>query len=285
MTGRSLRKFKAMIPYLKAAALVIWFQGAFEIVESKSKKQWQHLYTCIFLDLRTPLWLVCNQSCLHIFSMILMVSMVSAAQVTKKTKAQSHGGFGKLIVFFPVVRNLDFSEWHVKPEIRHVFQLCLCRWRWDLVSWTAMFRSKKNEGCSVAVQMKLEVIRVSRDMTCQLTCNSAAQGRQINRLGVKKATFFKVWSSAMEITLNLRTGSLKPEAIENRLDELDRLDDLLPDENSPRALYGTDSPVANRKPQISPKAKRPRRTAAVLFEDRIGGRHLVQEADHKVFIV
>ena len=28
MTGRSLRKFKAMIPYLKAAALVIWFQGA-----------------------------------------------------------------------------------------------------------------------------------------------------------------------------------------------------------------------------------------------------------------
>ncbi len=74
----------------------------------------------------------------------------------------------------------------------------------------------------------------------------------------------------MEITLNLRRGSLKPEAIDNRLDQLDRMDDLLPDENSPRALYGTDSPVANRKPQISPKAKRPRRTAAVLFEDRIG---------------
>ena len=72
----------------------------------------------------------------------------------------------------------------------------------------------------------------------------------------------------MEITLNLRRGSLKPEAVE---DQLDRVDDLLPDENSPRALYGTDSPVANRKPQISPKAKRPRRTAAVLFEDRIGG--------------
>jgi len=68
----------------------------------------------------------------------------------------------------------------------------------------------------------------------------------------------------MEITLNLRRGSLKPEAVE---DQLDRVDDLLPDENSPRALYGTDSPVANRKPQISPKAKRPRRTAAVLFEE------------------
>ena len=70
--------------------------------------------------------------------------------------------------------------------VGYVFQLCLCRWRWDLVRWTAMFRIKKNERCIVAVQMKLEVIRVSReDMTCQFAnCNSAAQGRQIDRLGV-----------------------------------------------------------------------------------------------------
>eukprot|EP00438_Fugacium_kawagutii_P023846 Skav230473 [mRNA] locus=scaffold4639:20442:22067:+ [translate_table: standard] len=39
------------------------------------------------------------------------------------------------------------------------------------------------------------------------------------------------------------------------------------DENSPRAFYGTDSPCANGRPQVSAKAKRPRRTLAVVLEE------------------
>eukprot|EP00435_Cladocopium_sp_Y103_P043414 s3508_g12.t1 len=67
--------------------------------------------------------------------------------------------------------------------------------------------------------------------------------------------------STMGIMLNLGS-TLKPEAV--------AADYLLPDEvdeNSPRALYGTDSPVANGWTPTSPKANRPRRTADVLIEE------------------
>lgn len=70
--------------------------------------------------------------------------------------------------------------------------------------------------------------------------------------------------STMGIALNLRSATLKPEAV--------AADSLLPDdemdENSPRALYGTDSAVASSWKPISSKAKRPRRTANVVIEER-----------------
>lgn len=39
------------------------------------------------------------------------------------------------------------------------------------------------------------------------------------------------------------------------------------DENSPGAFYGTDSPCANGRPQVSANAKRPRRTLSVVLEE------------------
>lgn len=61
--------------------------------------------------------------------------------------------------------------------------------------------AKKSSVAAFSVQMKLEVIRVSReDMrghdlpTCQLTCNSAAQGRQIDRLGATIFSSLKLYN-------------------------------------------------------------------------------------------
>jgi len=57
----------------------------------------------------------------------------------------------------------------------------------------------------------------------------------------------------MGIALNLRSATLKPEAV--------AADSLLPDdemdENSPRALYGTDSAMADSWKPISSKCKTP----------------------------
>lgn len=65
----------------------------------------------------------------------------------------------------------------------------------------------------------------------------------------------------MPISLNLAV-TLKPEA--------NSMDDQLPDDDdefSPRALYDTDTPCANRVPKVSEKAPRPKRTAAVVLEE------------------
>eukprot|EP00438_Fugacium_kawagutii_P008631 Skav221664 [mRNA] locus=scaffold1750:273979:274372:+ [translate_table: standard] len=80
----------------------------------------------------------------------------------------------------------------------------------------------------------------------------------------------------MPISLNLGTATLKPEA--NSMD--DQLPDDEVDEFSPRALYGTDTPCANRVPKVSNKAPRPKRTAAVVLEEirAMEGKHPLNSA-------
>eukprot|EP00490_Sorites_sp_Unknown_P029977 CAMPEP_0114670498 /NCGR_PEP_ID=MMETSP0191-20121206/39601_1 /TAXON_ID=126664 /ORGANISM="Sorites sp." /LENGTH=80 /DNA_ID=CAMNT_0001928167 /DNA_START=61 /DNA_END=303 /DNA_ORIENTATION=- len=64
--------------------------------------------------------------------------------------------------------------------------------------------------------------------------------------------------------MNFVSATLKPEAV--------ALDACLPDDEEPsfdlhRAWYGTDSPKANLRPQVSPNAPRPRRTMSVLLQE------------------
>lgn len=67
----------------------------------------------------------------------------------------------------------------------------------------------------------------------------------------------------MQINLDA-VATMKPVA--NAMDY--QLPDDEFDENSPRALFGTDSPVANpRVPKLSSKIRRPRRTASVVMEE------------------
>ncbi len=151
-----------------------------------------------------------------ILSMILMLSVSHLLpKVTKKTKAltlriwKANRISGRLLW---VIRNLFLQQNNITSDLpgmsvvickeigstnseiqisesdmasHHSSDICQRlpilpssnRWRWDLVRWTSMFRSKKK---SVAVKMKLEVIRVPyrEDMTwiAIFVCNSAAQG-------------------------------------------------------------------------------------------------------------
>eukprot|EP00438_Fugacium_kawagutii_P012133 Skav222182 [mRNA] locus=scaffold3784:62750:63130:- [translate_table: standard] len=64
--------------------------------------------------------------------------------------------------------------------------------------------------------------------------------------------------------INLDAGvTVKPMA--NAMDH--QLPDDEFDENSPRALFDTDSPAANRVLKLSPKIRRRRRTASVVVEE------------------
>eukprot|EP00438_Fugacium_kawagutii_P011953 Skav219324 [mRNA] locus=scaffold1957:312187:312842:- [translate_table: standard] len=72
---------------------------------------------------------------------------------------------------------------------------------------------------------------------------------------------------------------MKPKALD--------LDYLLPDdevnETCPRALYGTDSPIACGRPPLSPKANRPRRTGpAVIQEMRLANFMNPQALDQRL---
>mmetsp|Transcript_51030 Transcript_51030/g.62466 ORF Transcript_51030/g.62466 Transcript_51030/m.62466 type:complete len:80 (+) Transcript_51030:61-300(+) len=79
----------------------------------------------------------------------------------------------------------------------------------------------------------------------------------------------------MVIKLNFVSSTLKPEAC--------ALDACLPDdEEHPsfdlhRAWYGTDSPKANGRPQVSPDAPRPRRTLSVYVNESQGAMEPVHD--------
>lgn len=82
--------------------------------------------------------------------------------------------------------------------VGYVFQLCLCRWRWDLVR-TAMFRIKKKRAlqrcCADEAGSNKSFSRGHDLPICQLAnCNSAAQGRQIDRLGATIFSSLKLYN-------------------------------------------------------------------------------------------